>query len=71
MMLEEPTLREGAALTLITSDVAGFQIFSARINSAIGALASIIGGVVYLALHLQQTAGIVLIPVLSKFCSEI
>lgn len=66
MMLDEPLLRQSGSITLMTADVIGLQELPLRINNALSSLASITGGMVYLAFNIGEGAVLVVVPITGK-----
>ncbi|CEJ89669.1 hypothetical protein VHEMI05496 [[Torrubiella] hemipterigena] len=63
MTLDANTVRQSGVMTLITADVTGFQALPLRINNMISYVASIAGGMAYLALNIGEAAVLVVIPI--------
>lgn len=66
MTIDSANLRRNVALTLLTSDIAGFQVLPMRINAALSSVASVVGGLIYLIIYVKETAVVVIVPVACK-----
>lgn len=66
MTLDANTVRQSGVMTLITADVTGFQALPLRINNLISYVASIAGGMAYLALNIGEAAVLVVIPIFGE-----